>query len=83
MINLAYKPVISIDDTSLDIHAKDPQEEPSTVQLGPIKESKSKLAGVKSSRRSEGTVTIENCSDKGDSPTPLQRKRSNHTSNTG
>jgi hypothetical protein len=82
MVNLEYKPVISIHDTSLDIHAKDLQEELSTVQIGSKKEPKSKFHAVKSTRGSEGAVTVENCSDKGDSPSPLLRKRSNHTSNT-
>lgn len=83
MTDLAYKPVISIDDTSMNIHAVEHQEEPTMIQLGPKKESKSKFNTVKSPRWTEGALTVQNNSDKGDSPTILKRKKSNHTSHPG
>jgi hypothetical protein len=53
------------------------------IQLGPKKESKSKFNTVKSPRWTEGALTVQNNSDKGDSPTILKRKKSNHTSHPG
>jgi hypothetical protein len=83
MTDLAYKPVISIDDTSMNIQAVEHQEEPTTIQLGQKKESKSKFNTLKSPRWTEGALTVQNNSDKGDSPTILKRKKSNHTSHPG
>ena len=82
MTHLAYKPVLSIDDTSLDIEGIESWEVPVSQQPMVPKANKTKFSTIGSVAGTEREKTVQGSTEK-NSPMLARRKRSEHNSNTG
>jgi hypothetical protein len=82
MTHLAYKPVISIDDTSLDIEGVERDEIPVLQKPLTPKIRKTRLTTVGSVAGTEREQTVQGSVEK-ESPLLARQKRSEKTSNAG